>query len=72
MKPTKFFTRKSEMTEYAKAFAKQHQLNWYIRTHLSCNHRVNEGRKAIVLIAGEQVKQRLIVCHSCKTQSSEL
>lgn len=66
MKPTQYFSRKSEMTDFAKAFAKAHPLNWYIRTTLECGHRVNERRKSIVLVHDEQIKQRLVVCGTCK------
>lgn len=65
MKSTKYFSQKSAMTAFAKAFAKEQQLNWYIRTFLPCNHRVGEGRKAIVLISNEKIVQRLVYCGTC-------
>lgn len=66
MKPTKYFATKSELTDFAKTFRTFHPLNWYIRTTLECDHRVNEHRQAIVLINDEKLVQRLIVCNICK------
>ena len=71
MKPTQYFRNKSEITNFAKAFRTLHPLNWYVRTTLECDHRVNERRKAIVLISDEKVVQRIIVCNTCKKANVE-
>jgi hypothetical protein len=70
MKPTIYFAKKSDMTNFAKTFAKEHPANWYLRTTLECDHKVNEKRKAVVLIHGEQLERRLIVCGTCKPKST--
>ncbi len=66
MLATKYFRTKAEITAFAKAFSALHPLNWFVRTTLECDHRVNERRKAIVLISDEKVVQRIIVCNTCK------
>ncbi len=66
MKPTQYVSRKSELTAIAKAFAKEHPKNWYIKTTLECDHKVNERRKGVFLVTGEKLVQRLIVCATCK------
>lgn len=71
MRPTIYFARKSEMTDFAKEFAKSHPENWYLRTTLECDHKVNEKRKAAILISGEKLVQRLIVCGTCKPKKEE-
>lgn len=71
MKPTQFLAKKSELTAFAKAFRLLHPKNWYLRTTLECNHRVNERRKSIVLISDEKVVQRLILCGICKKANVE-
>jgi hypothetical protein len=71
MKPTIYLSRKSEMTDFAKTFAKEHPDNWYLRTTLECDHKVNEKRKAIVLITAEKLVRRLIVCGTCKPKNLE-
>jgi hypothetical protein len=65
MRPTIYFSSKSEMTDFAKEFAKYEPGNWFLRTTLECDHRVRENRKAIVLISGEKVVRRLIYCATC-------
>lgn len=65
MRPTIYVNTKLELTETAKAFAKEHPNNWYLRTTLECDHKVNEKRKAVVLITGEKLVRRLIVCQTC-------
>ena len=72
MRPTKYFSSKSEMTDFAKAFRTLHPQNWYLRTTLECDHRVNERRKSIVLIADETIVQRLTQCNTCKDANVEL
>lgn len=66
MKPTIYVANKAKLTELAKLFAKEHPANWYLRTTLECDHKVNEKRKAVVLISNETLVQRLIVCATCK------
>lgn len=66
MKPTKFFSQKSAMTDFAKAFKAEHHLNWYVRTTMECNHKVIEKRKAIILMNEEKAVQRLVYCGTCK------
>lgn len=66
MKPTKYFSQKSAMTDFAKAFRAEAPLNWYVRTTLECNHRVVEKRKAIILMNEEKAVQRLVCCGICK------
>lgn len=61
-----FFTKKSEMTAFAKAFTRYNAGNWFLRTTLPCNHRVRERRKAIILITGETIVRRLVICSTCK------
>ncbi|NIJ45040.1 hypothetical protein FHR24_001479 [Wenyingzhuangia heitensis] len=70
MRVTKFFKTKSEMTAFAKEFAKEQTENWYLRTTLPCNHAVKENRKAIVLVTKERITQRLICCGTCKNANS--
>ncbi len=72
MKPTLFFHRKSDMTAFAKAFAKSQPLNWFVRTTMHCNHRVTEKRKAIFLIQNETIVQRLVQCNTCKQMQKEI
>lgn len=71
MRPTKYFSTKSEISDFAKAFRALHPQNWFLRTTLECDHRVNERRKGIVLISDEKVVQRLIVCGTCKNANVE-
>lgn len=71
MKPTLYFATKLELTNFAKAFRGLHPQNWFLRTTLECDHRVNERRKAIVLISDEKVVQRIIVCATCKNANVE-
>ncbi len=65
MKVTQFFKSKSALTSAAKAHAKSQPGNWFIRTTLECNHRVRERRKAVILVTGETIVQRLILCNTC-------
>ncbi len=72
MKPTQYFRSKEELTAFAKSFAKSHPQNWFVRTTLECNHKVNERRKSVILISGERIVQRLIICNTCKSFNVEL
>ena len=66
MKATKFFPNSTEMADFAKDFRIEHKQNHsYFRTFLKCNHRMNEQRKAIVLVDNETIVQRLITCKVC-------
>tara|TARA_R110002126_G_scaffold78629_1_gene195643 strand:+ start:19464 stop:19688 length:225 start_codon:yes stop_codon:yes gene_type:complete len=69
MKPTQYVSRKSEMTDIAKSFAKKHPENWYIKTTLECDHKVNERRKGVFLVTAEKLVQRVIVCGTCKPKT---
>lgn len=71
MKPTQYFSTKAELTDFARAFRALHPQNWYLRTTLECDHRVNERRQSIVLISDEKVVQRLIICNTCKKANVE-
>jgi hypothetical protein len=71
MIPTKYFSTKSELTDFAKAFRAMHPLNWFLRTTLECDHKVNERRKSIILIADEKIVQRLTICGTCKNANVE-
>lgn len=71
MKPTIYFSKKSEMTAFAKTFAKEHVANWFLRTTLECDHKVNERRKSIVLISGETIVRRLTICGTCHTAKNK-
>ncbi len=68
---TKYFRTKAEITNFANNFRTLHPLNWFVRTTLECDHRVNERRKAIVLISDEKVVQRIIVCNTCKKANDQ-
>ncbi len=66
MKATKFFPNSTEMAEFCKEFCKENKQNRsYFRTFLKCNHRMNEQRKAMVLVDNETIVQRLITCKVC-------
>jgi hypothetical protein len=71
MKPTKYFSTKSALTDFAKTFAKSHPQNWFLRTTLECAHKVNERRKSIILISDEKIVQRLTICGTCKNANVE-
>lgn len=66
MKATKYFQNSTEMAEFAQQYRQENKQNkWYLRTFLRCDHRINEQRKAIVLIDNETIIQRLITCKVC-------
>ena len=66
MKATKFFPNSEDMASYATEYRSQDKYKrWYFRTTLKCNHRMDERRKAIVLVDNETIVQRLITCKVC-------
>ena len=71
MKPTQYVAKKLELTHFAEMFRASHPKNWYLRTTLECDHRVNERRKSVVLISGETIVQRIIICGTCKKANVE-
>ena len=72
MKPTQYFRNKSELSAFAKNFRALHPQNWFLRTTLECDHRVNERRQSIILISDEKIVQRLTICNTCKKANVEL
>jgi hypothetical protein len=66
MKATKFFPNSTKMAEFAQQFRQENKQNrWFIRTFLKCDHRINEQRKAMVLVDNESIVQRLVTCKVC-------
>lgn len=65
MRVTAYFTNSAEMSARAEIWAYERSDRWYIRTTMRCDHVHHEKRKAIVLIEGEKVIQKLITCKMC-------
>ncbi|MDC9722383.1 MAG: hypothetical protein PSN34_06375 [Urechidicola sp.] len=70
MRATKYFKNSTDMAIFAAHFTAKQKSNWYIRTTLRCDHVLNQRRKAIVLVTGETIRQRLITCKVCNTHGN--
>lgn len=73
MKATKYFPNSTEMADFARQFRQENKQNkWFLRTNLRCDHRINEQRKAIVLVDNEIIIQRLITCKVCSNAQNDI
>lgn len=69
MRVTVYFENSQEMADLAKEWAKEMSSRWFIRTTMRCDHVHHEKRKAIILVEGEQVIQKLVTCKTCSKYS---
>ncbi len=66
MRVTAYFDKGIDMSAKAERWAFERSDRWFVRTTMRCDHIHHEKRKAILLVEGEQVVQKLITCKICK------
>lgn len=66
MRVTAYFQNSTEMSAKAELWAFECSDRYFIRTTMRCDHLHHEKRKAIILIEGETVIQKLITCKTCQ------
>ncbi|MBU2923036.1 hypothetical protein KO504_16930 [Winogradskyella psychrotolerans] len=71
MKPTNYYHSKAALTKAAQLHSAISSKHWFIRTKLPCNHDVFANKKAVLLLEGNTLVQRLVQCNTCNQYYKE-